>query len=110
MSVLGISAKPFQAGTGGNIVGNQAGVTINFPPSNIFAHTSLQIVQVQPANESDNVMVSALVSKIFFPSPTKPKDVSWNAAFENPCTGVSFFLEVGDGGSGSALCIVEFMD
>jgi|HubBroStandDraft_2_1064218.scaffolds.fasta_scaffold1635674_2 hypothetical protein len=111
MSIIGIVANGVFAETGGNIVGSQgpgSTLTHHFGSSSIWAHPALQSFSTQSDNESDQPGASVVVSQ--FKDAAGTHNVNSIGIFANKCTSVTYQMTAVDGGSGSALCITEFLD
>jgi hypothetical protein len=111
MSIVSIVANGVFANTGGNIVGSEgpgSTLTHHFGSSSIWAHPALQSFSTQSDNVSNQPGASVFVSAFTDASGThKVNDIG---VFANKCTNVTYQMSAQDGGSGSALCITEFLD
>lgn len=111
MSVVSIFASSVFADTGGNIVGSTgkgSTLTHNFEASSIFAYPALQSFSTQSDNQSNQPGANVVVSQFIDADGTH--NVNDIGVFANKCTSVTFQMTAIDGGSGSALCIIDFLD
>ena len=111
MSIVGILANGVSAETGGNIVGYQgAGSTLthHFGSSSIWAHPALQSFSTQSDNVSNLPGANVVVSQ--FVDAAGTHNVNFIGVFASKCTSVTYQMTAYDGGSGTALCITEFLD
>jgi hypothetical protein len=111
MSIVAILANGVSAETGGNIVGYQgAGSTLthHFASSSIWAHPALQSFSTQSDNVSNQPGANVVVSQ--FTDATGTHNVGDIGVFATKCINVTYQMTAEDGGSGSALCITEFLD
>jgi hypothetical protein len=111
MSIVAILANGVFADTGGNIVGSQgpgSTLTHHFGASSIWAHPGLQSFSTQSDNQSDQPGANVVVSQ--FTDAAGTHNVNFNGVFASKCINVTYQMTAFDGGSGSALCITEFLD
>ncbi len=108
MTIIGILANGVGASTGGNIVGDSATLTHHFGSSSIWGHPGLQSFSTQGDNVSNQPGADVVVSQ--FVDAHGTHNVNVIGQFATACTSITYLITAFQGGSGSALCITEFLD